>query len=169
MVYCCFDTAINGEYSLFRLKNEYKDHICLFENTEDEKLQDIAPWLFLIDNNNILQIGENDELIDLNHLVFFESSATIKDLNIHLQKFIYYNSSETQSWFFRFWDARVMSVFLESSEKNVLFDFYEHTIQNIYCTKEGEGWKQYKINSNGNILTSELNFSKILPLPTTII
>lgn len=148
MIYCCFDTAINGEYSLFKMRNQYKNNCCLFEDTEDERLQDVAPWLFQIDSTYIFDAFEKDNLVRLDYLVFIESQLNINELHQHLKQFIYYIHSQEESWFFRLADSRAMYFFLTNADKSQLIDFFEHAILHVYCTKD-EQIKKCSISDAG--------------------
>ena len=51
MTYLLYDTALNGDYTLVILRQQYPDSVSLFEGTKDESLADIAPYLFQIDGD----------------------------------------------------------------------------------------------------------------------
>ena len=129
MKYFCFDTAINGAFTLLLLQKEYPVQQCLFYETRDSGIWDAAPWLFATGNNVYEQIAH--PLASLHHAVFFESSETIDDLRQHLQSFIY-KKIDGKEYFFRFWDARVLLNYLSDCSQPQLETFYGELIDSIY-------------------------------------
>ncbi|MBC7829322.1 MAG: DUF4123 domain-containing protein [Chitinophagaceae bacterium] len=135
MKYFCFDTAINGTFTLLLLQKEYPGQQCLFHETNDAGIWDAAPWLFVTENNVFEQI--NHPLASLHHTVFFESPETIDDLRQHLQSFIY-KKIEDKEYFFRFWDARVLLNYLSGCSQTQLEAFYGEPIDSIYVEDENK-------------------------------
>jgi Domain of unknown function (DUF4123) len=133
MKYLCFDTAVNGSFTLLQLQNEYPVQQCLFKDTKDAGIWDVAPWLFLTANNVYRRMDH--PLALLKHAVFFESNEKMDDLRQHLQYFIY--KTETgQEYFFRFWDARVLIKYLSSCTSEELEAFFGDVIEAIYIEDE---------------------------------
>lgn len=129
MIYLCFDTAVNGSFTLLKLQEEYPEHQCLFKDTKDASIWDVAPWLFLVSNNVYRRIDH--PLAQLNHVVLFESNEKIDDLRLHLQEFIY-KTENGQEYFFRFWDARVLTRYLSNCTSKELETFFGEVIQAAY-------------------------------------
>ena len=133
MTYLCFDTAINGNFTLLLLQKEYPIHQCLFQDTKDVGIWDVAPWLFVTENNVFKKIEH--PLASLQHVVFFECDANIDELRQHLQYFIY-KKIKDKEYFFRFWDARVLTKYLEGCSTKELQSFFGDTINMIRVTNE---------------------------------
>lgn len=109
MIYIIYDTALNGPYTLMLLQNTYPVNRSLFTETKDAVLSDVAPYLFLVDENLFKKI--NGPSVSLEAIVIVESDERINDLLSHFQQFIYENKNGKE-YFFRFWDARVLERFL---------------------------------------------------------
>lgn len=130
MRYCCFDPAINNEYTLLQLQQAYPVHRFLLEGTKDEKLWDAAPWLFVINDNPFQRFQQ--PLISLNHCLFLESPDPPELLAAHLQAFVY-KTIDGKEHFFRIWDARVMNRYLSNASGDELFRLFGDSLTSI-CT-----------------------------------
>ncbi|MDF2383712.1 DUF4123 domain-containing protein [Nostoc ellipsosporum NOK] len=130
MRYCCFDPAINNEYTLLQLQQAYPVHRFLLEGTKDEKLWDAAPWLFVIDDNPYQRLQQ--PLISLKHCLFLESPDPPALLAAHLQAFIY-KTINGKEHFFRLWDARVMDRYLANASGEELYRLFGESLTTI-CT-----------------------------------
>jgi hypothetical protein len=135
MKYLCFDTAINGIYTLLLLQKEYPTQQCLFQGTKDANIWDAAPWLFMAEDNPYDKI--KDPIASLRNCVFFESTEKIDPLREHLQFFIYKTVKDNE-YFFRFWDARVLIKYLSAGTQADLEAFFGDVIDSIYLDEENK-------------------------------
>jgi Domain of unknown function (DUF4123) len=174
MKYFCFDSAINGTYTLLLLKNEYPQQQCLFHETKDAAIWDVAPWLFAIGNNVYEHL--NTPLASLHHAVFFESGESLETVLAHLQTFIY-KTLDGKEYFFRFWDARVLLNYLSGCSAQELELFFGDSIDTIYLeaeTKENllaltinrkSKLGKKVISKNSFFGASDARFGETLPAP----
>lgn len=134
MRYCCFDPAINNEYTLLQLQQSYPVHRFLLEGTKDGQLWDAAPWLFVINNDNPYQRLQQP-LISLQHCLFLESPDPPELLAAHLQAFVY-KTIDGKEHFFRIWDARVMNRYLANASGEELYRLFGDSLTTIYTAGE---------------------------------
>jgi hypothetical protein len=96
--------------------------VSLYNGTAQEDYWAIAPYLFKADLKLLVWIRE---------LLWKEpwgiiaiSTAGFGDLRAHFRRFLMVQSPEGEYWYFRFYDPRVLPVFLESSPPEDLKDFF---------------------------------------------
>lgn len=111
MVYIIYDTALNGQYTLLQLQESYPVNDSLFAGSRDEALTDVAPYVIRIDADFKTKL--QGPLISLHQLIFVETEDSLTQVIQHFQPFIY-KKREDKEYFFRFWDARVLSKFLSN-------------------------------------------------------
>jgi len=124
--YLCYDTALNEEYTLIRLLQQYPRNISLFSGTDDEGIWDAAPWLFEVETD-FYALRKKDPLIRLDHCILFETGEPPEEVIRFLQGIFYKNTGEGPVYF-RVWDARVLlENFREWSEKDrqTFFEFFD--------------------------------------------
>ena len=121
MKYFCCDTALNEEYTLINLMQQFPKYTSVFEGTEDEKIWDAAPWLFELNNNPYNLKGQ--PLIQMDHCIVFETKEPIKNILDYLQSKIYIKENG-QNRFFRIWDARVLLKHIPQWSAAQIQDFF---------------------------------------------
>ncbi len=124
-MYCLLlDTALCGTYTLYRAKNQFKYQDCLFRDTRDEGLEDYAPWLFEVKEENFAGPFSDDPLVNLKSFILLKSNKPCSSLMKHLQKFLY-RVIDGKEYFFRFYDPRVLKKFCQNAEGEVMLEFFK--------------------------------------------
>ena len=124
MIYLCYDTALNEEYTLVQLLKRYPCYLSLFSGTDDESIWDAAPYLFEADDD--FYALRKDGLVQLNHCLVFETSETIEEVCRFLQYYIY-QQPDNGNAYFRVWDARVLLKHLplwSPAGRKTFFEFF---------------------------------------------
>jgi len=149
MKFLCYDTALNGTYTLLLLQKEYPIHRCLFQGTKDENIWDAAPWLFAIDSFDFSKI-EQDPVSSLKEYTIFETSDKIEDLCEHLHQFIY-KIVDGREVYYRFWDARVLQRTLPEYSESKLKTFFEF-IDAVYVLATGKtSYQKISVGPKGKL------------------
>lgn len=102
----CYDTALNGEYTLIRLLQRYPRYRSLFYQTDDERIWDAAPYLFEMDQE-VYSLRQENTLIRLSHCIIFETQESTEAVVTFLQS-LFYKEREARPVYVRIWDARVL-------------------------------------------------------------
>jgi hypothetical protein len=155
MKYLCLDMAINTAYPVMPLQQVFPVNQCLFKNTDDEFIWDAAPWLFALDQQDFYTLV-SDPLITFHHHLLIESAENIDFLREHLQQFIY-RQQDNKTFYYRFWDARVLLKELPLYSEEKLNRFFNNYIQAIYI-EDGHKDQLLKLSLNTRQL---LNIEKI--------
>ena len=161
MRYLCFDTAINGSFTLVLLQQEYPVQQCLFQDTKDAGIWDSAPWLFETGSNVYARI--NHPMASLHHVLFFDSTENLDALREHLQYFIY-KKIEDKEHFFRFWDARVLRKYLDRCSTAEVTNFFGEVVDAIYLEdQESDAFVSLSINKKGKIDKQKIQRADFFP------
>jgi hypothetical protein len=123
MIYIIYDTALNGLYTLMQLQQHYPVHESLFKGTRDEPLIDVAPYIFLINDNG--EKISSDREISIQSILVIESNQNLEILASHFREFIYQKINGRECYF-RFWDARVIKKFLPGCSQMQLSLFFRN-------------------------------------------
>lgn len=160
MKYLCYDSALNGEYTLIQLMQRYPKHINLFSGTDDEKIWDAAPWLFALNSNPYELKGQ--PLIQMEQCVIFETKEPVKNILDNLQSKIYIKENG-QDKYFRIWDARVLLKQIQSWNRDELIDFF--SVFDYFYTENEDPDFLNKWLWNGGNQAETIKISKAEALP----
>lgn len=152
MRYLCYDAALNEEYTLFQLQKIFPKHKCLFEGTADEQLWDVAPWIFEI-QGPVFSLFDKDVLASFKRTTVFESYLAINEFCEFLQHYLYHKEKDKE-YYFRFWDAKVMALYLDSSDAQQLSEFYGDGISTIYCDENEDKLICFQITKHNKLQKS---------------
>ncbi len=122
MIYLCYDTALNEEYTLVKLLQKYPDYISLFKGTDDENIWDAAPYLFEV-KDNFYELRK-DAFIQLDHCILFETNETKEEVCRFLQYYMYKKTGDRTAYV-RVWDARVLTKHLPAWDEKQRAKFFE--------------------------------------------
>lgn len=154
-MYLCLDMAINTAYPVIPLQKEFAENECLFKDTDDDFIWDVAPWLFNLNQQDFYNTV-TDPLITFHQHLIIESPENITFLRQHLQQFLYIQKNE-KTYYHRFWDARVLLKEIPTYSEEKLNRFFNNYIQAIYM-EDGHKDQLLKLSLNKRRL---LNIEKI--------
>jgi hypothetical protein len=164
MKYLCYDSAINGEYTLIQLMHRYPKHINLFSGTDDERIWDAAPWLFELNSNPYELRGQS--MIQVEHCIIFETNEPVKNVLEYLQSKIYIKENG-QDKYFRIWDARVLLKHIQFWNQDELNDFFS-VFNNCYIENEDpDSLNKWQWKRGNQVEAIKISKVKTLPLIKT--
>jgi hypothetical protein len=158
--YLLYDPALNGDYTMLILQQQYPIHRSLFAGTKDEGLDDVAPFIFQIDGQFGQKIVQRP-LIELKASVFVYAAGPLEGVAAHFRPFIY-QKLKGREFYFRFWDARVLIKFLPTCDKEQIRTFFEN-IDSLTMVEEmaAEEAQHYR-HDHGRLLITKVPLSAIL-------
>lgn len=120
---CAHDTRI-----LPALAKSLNSRCCLFnEENISETIKAVAPFLVKIKNIDEFVSWCIDEGMHRHWMIFFTSADQhVSDLRLHFKRFSLANTPDGKQYFFRYYDARVLPVFITSCEQREREDFFRH-------------------------------------------
>lgn len=92
--------------------------ISLFQGTAEENHWDVAPYLFRVDEATLAWIEQT--LWNEPWGVFVMSRGSLEDLRGHLRRFLLVELPDGERWFFRYYDPRILKVYLPACDETEL-------------------------------------------------
>lgn len=149
IVDCARDTRIYGA-----LDRSYQERCCLFAGTLGPALAVVAPQLVHLDRGDRL----TDYILDTGWGnawgIFLRSSASIETLRRHFRKFLRVRDPSGRHLLFRYYDPRVLSVYLPTclpEELNTVFGMEV----DAYLVETGNGGALVEYEFDGRRLKQE--------------
>lgn len=123
------------------------DHTCLYEGDSEKFLSVVAPWLFDFDPHSDFAnwIANNAQSNDWG--IFLRSSAEPIKVYRHLRKFLIISIEDGRELYFRFYDPRVLRVFLPTCDRDQLKEFFG-PIEAFIAEDENGLLVEYAYNEN---------------------
>ena len=98
--------------------------VSLFQGTPEENYWDVAPYLFQVDESTLSWI--HSSLNQEPWGVFAMSRAGIDDLRRHFRRFLLVELPDGERWYFRYYDPRILKVYLPACDETELRQFFGH-------------------------------------------
>ncbi len=138
------------------LKNSY----CLYNEKGDEVLSSVAPYVVdcEISKNTLQWVEEN--VWGNSGCTFLFSNILFDKICIHLKHFITAKIEDGQELYFRFYDPRVLKIFLPSCNKQQILEFFgpvEYFIVEGETKEEAIVFKQ----RNGELIEEKIAASQV--------
>lgn len=123
------------------------EHTCLYEGDSEKFLSVVAPWLFEFDPDSEFAswIANNGQSNDWG--IFLRSSAEPIKVYRHLRKFLIVSTEDGRELYFRFYDPRVLRVFLPTCDRDQLKEFFG-PIEAFIAEDENGILVEYAFNEN---------------------
>lgn len=112
-----------------------RDHLCLFSGKGEEYLKSVSPYLFSFTDKSEISNFLIEEGIGNSWGVFFHSRNSFSEIFKHLQNLLVVKTADGKEMYFRFYDPRVLRVFLPVAYKEQLKEFFG-PIEYFICEDE---------------------------------
>ncbi|MCF2518577.1 DUF4123 domain-containing protein [Dyadobacter sp. CY351] len=118
--------AARMEDAMDRAREHNPLHASLYRNREgqDEILPSVAPFLFTYPHTANFEEFVMTEGWGKSWGLWAESSANFEDLYKHFRRFLMVQTEEGQELYFRFYDPRVLRIFLPTCDQDQLEEFF---------------------------------------------
>ena len=123
MFYTLLDAARMGA-TIAKAKELGKDHVSLYKGRSEEELVDYAPFLFPLQQAPALVMWLHEQGWGQSWGIFVQSIASPVEIYRHFRKFLLVQSEEGKELYFRFYDPRVLRVFLPTCDASQLHEFF---------------------------------------------
>lgn len=100
------------------------NNFSLYRGESEEALKDIAPYLFSLEANTLFVDWFFENGWGKSWGVLVSSSASMEELHKHFRKFLFVQSYDGSEMYFRFYDPRVLRIFLPTCDKDQLLEFF---------------------------------------------
>jgi hypothetical protein len=99
-----------------------QDAVSLFSASAQTQYAEVAPYLIKAGEAAIDWI--QDSLHDSPWGVFVVSKADLETLRVHLQRFLRVELPDGEHWYFRYYDPRILPIFLQNCQQDELDVFF---------------------------------------------
>jgi len=119
-----FDAARAKNSNLQKATEKNSYAISLYRGRSEEVLASVAPYIFPFPHSNEFSdfIFENGWGNSWGVIVY--SSQSIEDIFVHFRKFLMVKTEGGKELYFRFYDPRVLKMFLPTCDKDQITDFF---------------------------------------------
>jgi hypothetical protein len=129
--------------------------LSLYMGKNEEYLSSVAPYLFSYHTksefgNWLFQKGWGNSWG-----VFVVTGLEIEDLRKHFRKFLMVKTEEGKELYFRFYDPRVLRIFLPTCDEQQLIDFFGSISSFILESEDGEYAIEFAL-VNGKLLATNI-------------
>ncbi|HWK03327.1 MAG TPA: DUF4123 domain-containing protein [Puia sp.] len=103
------------------INNKYQS---LYKGKIEEYLQQVAPYLFVCDPQSDFAKWVADNSLGRSWGVYVLAEEDFEGLYKHFRKFLLIKTEENEQLYFRFYDPRVLKIFLPSCDKEQTLEFF---------------------------------------------
>lgn len=143
---------MHGE--IFRARELNPEHTCLYEGDSERFLSAVAPWLFNLEQASAFAqwIAENGSMQSWGVLLRCPEDPV--QLYKHLRNFLIVESDDGREMYFRYYDPRVLRVFLPTCEREQLHAFFGPI--DAFVAEDADGQVlEYSLNEEGALHVDE--------------
>ena len=137
------------------------DFVSLYKGGPEQHLSSVAPYLFACNNHETFEtwIAEN---IGKSWGVFVTCNDDMEDMCYHFRKFLKVKTEDLQQLYFRFYDPRVLRIFLPTCDRKQIVEFFG-PIQAFICEQDEKGTFKRYTHQKGELIIEEITKKKIIP------
>ena len=121
--YLLFDAA-RAEMNLYTAMELNKNYQSLYKGSAEEDLEGVAPYLFTIKENTPFADWYFKEGWNKSWGTLVFANAAFEDVYKHFRKFLMVKTEDGQQLYFRFYDPRVLRIFLPTAEPTQLKELF---------------------------------------------
>ena len=133
----------------------------LFESDVAEALADVAPYLIMFDPGEGYLESWSRRLGKSAGILFMAASDPYK-LYAHLRNILIVEDEDNQPYFFRFYDPRVLRIFLPTCTLEQLDEFFGPVHAWICESAEGDGYIEYIRGNRGQLEEKRLAVDELV-------
>ncbi len=132
--YLLFDAA-RAESNLYKAMELNSKHSSLYKGTAEEDLEGVAPYLFAITGNTPFTDWYFKEGWDQSWGTLVFANDSFERVYNHFRRFLMVKTENDEQLYFRFYDPRVLRIFLPTCDENQLREFFG-PIEQFICEDE---------------------------------
>jgi hypothetical protein len=110
---------------LVRLRTEVPRNVSLYRGDVERDLEEVAPYLFACRGHADFNAWIADPGWGKSNGILLLSDATLEELQKHFRRFLIVRDETGRKLYFRFYDPRVMRVFLPTCTPQQLKDLFD--------------------------------------------
>jgi len=133
---------------LFELEED-PQYYSLFFNTPQAELMDVAPYLVQLESDSPFLAWLLDDCRGQSWGIFLSSDAELDEVFEHLQGLLKVQTPDDKELFFRFYDPRVLRVYLPTCNVQELYQFFGPIISYVAEDDKADNFLQFTSSGEG--------------------
>ena len=161
-MYMILDAAKMGSYidEAIELNKQYDS---LYRGTSQEKLSPVAPYIFDLQTQESFFRWYAENAWGQSWGILLHSNASMAELHKHFRKFLLVQTETGTELYFRFYDPRVLKVFLPTCDKQQTAEIFGPV--NYFLIEDPENTQVCKCTQESGILKIQnLNLQEVFDL-----
>jgi hypothetical protein len=110
--------------NIYKAKQLNAQHDSLYRGRSEEALNSVAPYLFSYEKNSEFALWVRENGWGNSWGIYVISNSGMEALHKHLRKFLIVKTEDNEEMYFRFYDPRVLRIFLPTCDKMQLTEFF---------------------------------------------
>lgn len=156
-----FDSASDPS-ALTEFQQQANEHLCLFRGHEEDYLKNVAPFLFDFDWKSKFTTRLISKNWGMSNTVGINSNDGFSYIFKHLRKFLMVKTEDGQQLYFRFYDPRVLRIFLPTCDASQLKEFFG-PVEEFICEDEDPAFALIFSLDKGNLVTERMPAETLFP------
>jgi hypothetical protein len=141
----------------FKIYDWEPQSTCLWSGELEPDLQEVAPYMVLLDRDSTFTDWLITQGWDNHWNIFITSRLNFKAFRKQIRKLLLVKSPEGQNMVFRFYDPRVMEMFLPTCSEEQLKEIFTLNCDICFFTYDGQELSVNKLESSTGEIISELH------------
>jgi hypothetical protein len=152
--YFLFDASRAGGDNLLKAKELNVSFISLYTGRPENDLETVVPYLFSFSLNDYFSDFIDKEGWGNAWGLWVKADIALEKMQEHFAKFLITKNEDDEELYFRFYDPRVLRIFLPTCEKNQIVEFFGPV---DYFIVEGDSREEAIIFSHTNGILHQQN------------
>ncbi|WP_084761836.1 DUF4123 domain-containing protein [Spirosoma spitsbergense] len=131
-----------------------KEHSSLYKGQSEEYLAEFAPYIFSVYKNTPFGPWFTEKGWGNSWGIFLQSPVPAKDVYQHFRKFLLVKTEDGRELCFRFYDPRVLRIFLPTCDQQQLVEFFG-PVRHFFMEDEDPEYGLYFWLENGELRTQK--------------
>lgn len=129
--------AARMEHAIHTAKELGSYYSCLYKGQSADDLENVAPYLFAFEKGSHFEKWYTENEWGNASGLLIRTDVSFEVLYKHLRKFLWVETEDAHDLYFRFYDPRVLPMFLEICNAQQLNEFFG-PVENFICEDEEE-------------------------------
>jgi hypothetical protein len=147
--------------SILKAMELNKNHDSLYRGRSEEKLYRVAPYVFTCEGQEEFVKWLLESGWGMSWMILFESERMMSDVHRHFRKFLVVKTEEGKELYFRFYDPRVLKIFLPTCDNTQILEFFG-PIRNFFVEGDTKDEVIQLWQENGLLRQKTMDFGKML-------
>ncbi|MEO8771047.1 MAG: DUF4123 domain-containing protein [Ferruginibacter sp.] len=153
------DAARTAE-NMGKAKELNPQHQSLYKGMAEEDLSDVSPYIFSCEKNSDFSNWYAEKGWGDAWGLILKSAFTFEETYRHLKKFLLVKTENGEELYFRFYDPRVLKIFLPTCDKKQILEFFG-PIESFICEGDNKNEAIIFKHKNGELTEEKIPATKM--------